>query len=125
MRYLILLLTTLSFNVYAEPVNVNSADAKTIASNLKGIGIKKANAIVKYRNKHGAFKNIEDLGNVKGIGKKTIQKNRSDIRFKGGSAVNTKKKKTKKIKADKKDKKKQEIKKKNKKKKVKKTKKKK
>jgi competence protein ComEA len=98
MRLLLLLVTLLSFNVSAESVNINSADAKTIASNLKGIGIKKANAIVKYRKKHGSFKSIEDLENVKGIGKKTIQKNRSEIRFKGGSEVKKQKKKIKKAK---------------------------
>ena len=102
MRLLLLLVTLLSFNVSAESVNINSADAKTIASNLKGIGIKKANAIVKYRKKHGSFKSIEDLENVKGIGKKTIQKNRSEIRFKGGSEVKKKIKKAKQLKNKKK-----------------------
>ncbi len=102
MRYLILLLTLLSFSVSAGPVNINSADAKTIALNLKGIGIKKADAIVKYRKKHGSFKSIEDLENVKGIGKKTIQKNKRDIRFKGGSAAKIGKKKTTKLKTVKK-----------------------
>ncbi len=117
MRLLILFITLVSFNVLAEPVNINSADAKTIASSLKGIGIKKAKAIVKYRTQHGSFKTIEDLEKVKGVGKKTIKKNRSDIRFKGGSSVKSNKKKTKKIKSGKENKSKKGIK--NKKKKVK------
>ncbi|MFZ2407014.1 MAG: helix-hairpin-helix domain-containing protein, partial [Methylobacter sp.] len=37
-----------SFNVIASPVNINTADAKTIAEALSGIGLKKAEAIVKY-----------------------------------------------------------------------------
>jgi competence protein ComEA len=68
-----------SLSVQAEPVNINQADAKTIASSLKGIGIRKAQAIVEYRKKNGSFKSADDLTNVKGIGKKTIEKNRQDI----------------------------------------------
>lgn len=64
---------------HAVPVDINQADAKTIAASLKGIGIKKAQAIVDFRKKHGPFKSAEDLGKIKGIGKKTIEKNRKDI----------------------------------------------
>ena len=78
---LILFLTsTLYFNpVLSAPVNINTADVATIASSLKGIGLKKAANIVAYRTKHGPFKSPDDLDNVKGIGKKTIEKNRHDI----------------------------------------------
>jgi len=64
---------------FAGPVNINTADAKTIAKNLKGVGLKKAQAIVVYRKKHGGFKNIESLSKVKGIGFKTVEKNRANI----------------------------------------------
>ena len=50
-----------------QQIDVNSADAQTLAT-LKGIGTKKAQAIVDYRNKNGAFKSVADLTNVKGIG---------------------------------------------------------
>ncbi len=64
---------------YAGAVNINTADAKTIAKNLKGVGLKKAQAIVIYRKKHGAFKTVESLAKVKGIGFKTVEKNRANI----------------------------------------------
>jgi len=54
-----------------QKVDINKADADTIAS-LKGIGPKKAQAIVAYRTKNGSFKSIDDLDGVKGISKKFI-----------------------------------------------------
>jgi competence protein ComEA len=74
MNKILLLLALMSFNVLAAPININKVDAKTLADSVKGIGLKKANAIVKYRTKHGSFKSIDDLRNVKGIGEKTIKK---------------------------------------------------
>jgi competence protein ComEA len=68
-----------SFNVIASPVNINTADAKTISEALSGIGLKKAEAIVKYREEKGAFKTVDELVNVKGIGAKTVEKIKSDI----------------------------------------------
>lgn len=65
---------------WAGPVNVNTADAETISAELKGIGLSKANAIVEYRKKHGPFKNADELSLVKGIGERTVEMNRSDIR---------------------------------------------
>jgi len=62
-------------------VNVNSADAETIAEELKGIGLKKAQAIIEYRTKNGDFKTIESLTEVKGIGLKTVEKNRENIQL--------------------------------------------
>jgi len=81
MKIFIVLLAVFSFSAFAAPVNINKADAKTIAESLNGIGIKKAEEIVKYRKKHGAFKKHKDLMNVKGIGEKTLKKNKSDIQF--------------------------------------------
>ncbi|TDR22675.1 ComEA family DNA-binding protein [Marinicella litoralis] len=63
-------------------VNVNSADAEKIAAELKGVGISKATAIVAYREKNGPFKTIEQLTEVKGIGLKTVEKNRTEILLK-------------------------------------------
>lgn len=62
-------------------VNVNSEDAQTISNSLNGIGLKKAEAIVIYRKEYGAFKSLEDLQMVKGIGTKTLEKNKSEIQF--------------------------------------------
>ena len=63
----------------AGPVNVNTADAKTIAKELQGIGATKAEMIVAYREQNGPFKSADDLRKIKGIGKRTIDKNRQDI----------------------------------------------
>ncbi len=68
-----------SFNVFASPVNINTADAKTIGEALSGIGLKKAEAIVKYREEKGAFKTVDDLTNVKGIGPKIVEKIKNDV----------------------------------------------
>lgn len=67
------------FMAVAGPVDINTADAKTISEELKGIGLTKAQAIVEYRQKHGPFKNAEDLSLVKGIGVRTVEMNLQDI----------------------------------------------
>ncbi|MCW9012897.1 MAG: helix-hairpin-helix domain-containing protein [Gammaproteobacteria bacterium] len=72
-------LLAVSTSLYAGPVDINSADAKSLAAELSGIGDKKAQAIVEYRNAHGAFASMDDLANVKGISEKTIDKNRENI----------------------------------------------
>ena len=64
-----------STTVFAEPVNINTADAEQIASAMTGVGESKAKAIVEYREQHGKFKSIQDLEYVDGIGEKTIEKN--------------------------------------------------
>jgi competence protein ComEA len=63
----------------AAPVNVNTADAETIAEALQGVGLSKARAIVEYRQKHGPFRSPDDLSLVKGIGERTVELNREDI----------------------------------------------
>ncbi len=67
------------------PVNINSADAGTLARELEGIGPAKAQAIVDYRQKNGPFKSPEDLRKVQGIGEKVFDQNRDNIRV-GGAA---------------------------------------
>lgn len=81
LRILLLLsaLGLFSLPAFAESVNINSADAATLATNLKGIGPKSAEAIVKYRKQHGPFRHINELAKVKGIGSKTIAKNRDTM----------------------------------------------
>ncbi len=56
-----------------ERVNINSATIGELQS-VKGIGPKTAGAIVAYRDAHGAFKKVDDLKHVKGIGKKSLKK---------------------------------------------------
>lgn len=59
----------------AGVVNINSADAQTLATELKGIGARKAEAIVAYRAEHGPFKSIDAITDVKGIGDKFLDDN--------------------------------------------------
>lgn len=74
----------------ATPVNVNKADAATIASSLDGIGQSKAQAIVDWRDAHGPFKSANDLMQVKGIGQATIARNEDAILLTGGTASHSK-----------------------------------
>lgn len=62
------------------PVNINSAPESELVS-LQGIGSSKAQAIILYREMFGAFKTIDELEKVKGIGPKTIEKNRARLRI--------------------------------------------
>ena len=76
LRIIIALLTlTFSAFVIAGPVNINTANAQALSKNIKGVGQKKAEAIIAYREKHGKFKTVADLTKVKGIGKKLLLKN--------------------------------------------------
>lgn len=79
MKQLFLICALFSANVFATPVNINTADAKTLSEALAGIGMKKAEAIVAYRIKNGSFKTIDDLKRVSGIGVKTFTVNKADI----------------------------------------------
>lgn len=59
-------------------ININTADVETLTF-LIGIGEKKAQAIVDYRNEHGPFRTIKQLEEVKGIGPATLEKNKGLI----------------------------------------------
>ena len=76
---LFIVLFSFSSLLYAAQVNINTADANTLSSELSGIGQSKAEAIVAYREQHGPYKQLEDLTNVKGIGIATIEKNKTKI----------------------------------------------
>ena len=73
-------------NAIAGPVNVNSADAKTLARELQGVGMAKAEAIISYREKNGPFKSADDLSKVKGLGKKLIDQNKANLKFEADKA---------------------------------------
>lgn len=73
------LLGTALPGVAAEMVKVNCADAATLAAALDGVGDAKAAEIVAHRETQGAFASPDDLGNVKGIGEKTVAANRDRI----------------------------------------------
>lgn len=63
----------------AGKLDINSASAAEIAAAMNGIGLAKAEAIVAYRTENGPFKSIEQLAEVKGVGLKTVEKNRELI----------------------------------------------
>ena len=66
----------------ATQVNINTADAATLAAMLDGIGESRAKAIVDYRTANGPFKSADDLVAVKGIGKSVVDRNRTKIKVK-------------------------------------------
>ncbi len=70
----------------AEKVNINTADAATLDRVLVNVGPAKAEAIVAYRKQHGAFRSMEQLADVDGIGLKTVEKNRELIVIGGVAA---------------------------------------
>jgi competence protein ComEA len=79
-RFLLATFLTLAATAsWCTPVNVNTADATTIAASLSGIGPTKAQAIVDYRQKHGPFRSVDELTQVKGISQKLINRNRADL----------------------------------------------
>lgn len=80
-RSLLALIILFSTNVFATPVNINTADAQKIADSVSGFGLKKAQAIIDYRTKNGDFKTLDDLNKVSGIGDKIIEKIKADILF--------------------------------------------
>jgi competence protein ComEA len=67
-----LILALFSAVTFAQMVDINTATADQLEKGLKGIGPAKAAAIVKYRQEHGAFQSVDDLGKVPGVGDKTL-----------------------------------------------------
>jgi competence protein ComEA len=63
----------------AGPVNINTADAQQLASELDGVGLAKAEAIIRYREQNGAFATPEELVKVKGIGDRILDANAGNI----------------------------------------------
>jgi len=67
-----------NFNDSKGQINLNQASVNEFRQ-LKGVGEKKAQAIVEYRQKNGSFKNIDEIKNVKGIGPAIFEKNKSRL----------------------------------------------
>ena len=94
-KLLLAIAASLAFalNAYAA-VNLNTA-SKAELETIKGIGPAKAQAIIDYRTKNGNFKSVDDLDNVKGFGKKSVDKLRNDISVSGASTAPAKAEKPK------------------------------
>jgi competence protein ComEA len=75
---------------WAGPVDINSADAKTLAAELRGVGESTAQAIVAYRSANGPFKTVDDLRKVKGIGDRILEQNRANLRLAPDKPANEK-----------------------------------
>lgn len=65
------------FGLLFGSVDINTASEKELVT-LKGIGMSKAKAIVEYRDAN-CFKTVDDLAKVKGIGRKTVEKNLDNL----------------------------------------------
>lgn len=65
--------------VCGELVDINSANADTLAEGITGIGPSRAKAIVLYREQHGPFKSVDDLVLIKGIGVSIVDRNRDRL----------------------------------------------
>lgn len=87
---LFIVTTNLSPYSFALSTNINTASVEEIAENLSGIGEKKAQAIVDFREKHGAFHKAEDIMQVKGIGKGIFKKIKNDLIIKSNNFANKK-----------------------------------
>lgn len=63
----------------AGPVNINTADAETLAEELDGVGPALAAAIVRDREENGSYETAEDITRVRGIGERVLEDNRENI----------------------------------------------
>lgn len=61
-----------------EAVNINTANKEALME-INGIGEKRAEAIIEYREKHGRFSSLDDLTKVRGIGQSVVDKNRERL----------------------------------------------
>lgn len=74
--------TQMTQSEQSAKVNLNAADAETLRRDLFGIGAAKAKAIIAYRESNGPFTAVDELLEVKGIGKALMEKNRDRLEIK-------------------------------------------
>ena len=60
-------------------VDLNNADALTLQRELAGVGDAKAKAIITYRESNGPFASVDELLEVKGIGKAILERNKDKL----------------------------------------------
>ena len=83
-RFLFVLLVSIPvFLAAAQTVNINTADKETLMT-VKGVGEKRAEAIIAFREKNGPFKSVDDLSLVQGIGQAIVDDNRAQLSTKDG-----------------------------------------
>lgn len=59
----------------SDKVSINTASAEELARALNGVGLKKAQAIVSYREENGPFRALDDLRQVPGMGSALVERN--------------------------------------------------
>jgi len=67
----------------AQTVNINTADKETLMT-VKGVGEKRAEAIIAFREQNGPFKSVDDLVLVQGVGQAIVDANREKLSTKDG-----------------------------------------
>ena len=73
-------LSSLAFAVEpAAPIDVNTASAEALADAIHGVGLKRAQAIVQYREQHGAFASVDQLAQVRGVSANIVERNRDRL----------------------------------------------
>ena len=79
-KTLLALLIVIPSLLYAgETVNINTAYKAALMSGIKGVGEKRAEAIIAWREQHGAFKSVDELAGVSGIGPAIVEANRDNL----------------------------------------------
>ena len=74
------LLFSLSVAAFAEgPIDINTASAEMLAETIDGVGVRKAEAIIRYREEHGPFSSVDELVEVSGIGPKILERSREKL----------------------------------------------
>jgi len=63
----------------AEAININTADKDALMEAIKGVGEKRAEAIIAYREKNGPFMSVDELAEITGIGQSIVDKNRDNL----------------------------------------------
>ncbi|MDO8990939.1 MAG: helix-hairpin-helix domain-containing protein [Sideroxyarcus sp.] len=78
-KLLLSLFVSLAFSgITFAAVDLNTATKEELEA-VKGIGPSKADAIIEYRKQHGAFKKVDELGEIKGFGEKSVDKLRGEV----------------------------------------------
>lgn len=82
----ILLLLFAGFAFAGETVNINVANAESLALAIKGVGQKRAEAIIEYREQFGPFRSVDELTQVQGIGDKLLEGSRHNLTVESGDS---------------------------------------
>ncbi|CAM2796970.1 competence protein ComEA [Legionella steigerwaltii] len=65
--------------IVIHKIDLNTADSSMLTGSVKGIGKKRAEAIIAYRKSHHGFKSLEELADVKGLGQRFVTANRDKL----------------------------------------------